>query len=568
MSLQFLSQTGHFALNLFAALVFFATFWLYFDAWLIRKENKELIKWIGCLILSLSFILHATVIEQSVFGSSVFGQSALGIAVLVRLIGYVAMVIGQLIDPLQPIPELGGLKTEQASVGQGWVTTKIEDSVPTPKETRSKKATATKKTKTAIILNLSGLATALSQLQFVLPVASFVLGSFYLHRVVKGLEKHLRPIAIAFLVLAGAELLSLASFLRGSSNLLVHNLSASFGPIWFIEHVTLLIAVLILGRWIWRYLLTRLQTQLIMLFTAATMVIFLLTTVGFTYLIFRNIEQESLANLTTAVNVLDFALVSKKNETLSVAETLADNPDVITAVVEKNHDKLATLTTDFLKTKKQSILIITTADGQVLLRADNPARWGDSISENLQFKRASIGTASSSVTTQEGVVATNLAITSVTPVRDSSNTIVGVVFVGVTIDNAFVDGIKKATGLDTAVYADNVRSATTFIASDGKSRLIGIKQENEKVKQQVLKEGKIFRGSIKLLNTPYLSVYAPLKDVDNTIVGMLFVGKPSISLLATASRSIESTFLIAAVILVISVFPSRLMAKYVSYQVS
>src|SRR5437868_3630342 len=99
--LQFLGQNLHFAISLFAALVFFAVFWLYFDAWLGggRKQSKDIYKWAGFLLVSLSFVVHATVIDQSVLGQSVFGNTGSAISNILRLIGFVLIILGQLVDP-------------------------------------------------------------------------------------------------------------------------------------------------------------------------------------------------------------------------------------------------------------------------------------------------------------------------------------------------------------------------------------------------------------------------------------------------------------------------------------
>lgn len=59
MWMPFLLENMHFAVNLFTALVFFAVFWLYYDASTVRREWKELIKLIGLFLLSLSFVATA-----------------------------------------------------------------------------------------------------------------------------------------------------------------------------------------------------------------------------------------------------------------------------------------------------------------------------------------------------------------------------------------------------------------------------------------------------------------------------------------------------------------------------
>jgi sensor histidine kinase regulating citrate/malate metabolism len=201
------------------------------------------------------------------------------------------------------------------------------------------------------------------------------------------------------------------------------------------------------------------------------------------------------------------------------------------------------------------------------MRAEEPERTGDSLSDDPLVKRALSGDEITSVITREGVMAPIVAVRAAVPVL-SEGEVIGAVMLGTDIDNAFVDGVKETTGLDTSIYADNIRSATTFIAPDGKSRWVGIKEETERIKKQVLVNGETYTGSTNLLNVPYFAAYTPITNIDNNPIGMLFVGRPEVSILQTASRSIELTFITTAVLLVFSVLPAYFVSKYIVEQIT
>ena len=106
---QFFLENIHFAANLAAALVFFAVFWLYFDAWLGRKTVKDTVRVIGFSLLSLSFVVSATHIESTIVSSSEFTNAIYQIALFVtRFFGYVFVILSLVIDPLMSKP--GGKK--------------------------------------------------------------------------------------------------------------------------------------------------------------------------------------------------------------------------------------------------------------------------------------------------------------------------------------------------------------------------------------------------------------------------------------------------------------------------
>jgi hypothetical protein len=536
--LQFFGQNLHFALSLFAALVLFAVFWLYFDAWLGegRKKNKDVLKWAGFLLVSLSFVIHATLIEQTDLGRSVLGGTSETIATILRLLGYVGIIIGQLVDPLQKKPVSKGIEEElQAS-------------------SNPKAAPA-----------VAGGSIVFGAV-YGLPLAAGAIAVLYWRRATTGLERHLKPVALAFGLLFCFELLSLSELWQNTSNPNLFNLVKAFGPLWIISHGFLLAATLVLGRWVWRYLTERFLSQLFMIFTGVVLAIFLLTTVSFTYLLMRNIQNSSLDNLATAANVLNYALDSKKAEARANAEAIAQNPKVAAAILAKDHKALAALTDDVLKSKKLSSVIITTSSAQVLLRAEQPDRWGDSVSSDPLVRKALIGQPSSTVVSSDGVLAPILSIKSAVAVRDDSDIVIGTVSTAVVADNAFVDGIKNSTGLDSAIYSANVLSATTLTSPDGKTRQIGIKQNSQAVKNQVLTKGQTFKGSLNISNRPFLAVYAPLKDVNNNVAGMLFIGQPQSAVLKSAGHSIELTFTLAIILMALSIIPAYLMARYITRQ--
>jgi sensor histidine kinase regulating citrate/malate metabolism len=219
-----------------------------------------------------------------------------------------------------------------------------------------------------------------------------------------------------------------------------------------------------------------------------------------------------------------------------------------------------------LLAKNNDFLVLVDKNGGILVRADDPEKIGGSLSDDQLVKKALQGDEVSGIVTRDGVMAPTVSVRSAVPIK-SGDGILGVVTIGSTIDNAFVDGLKNATGLDASIYADNIRSATTFIAPDGKSRWIGIKEENKDVRKTVLNDGDIFTGTVSILNIFYLSAFTPIVNVDGNPIGMLFVGKPEVSTLQTAGDLIEQTFLVTVALLILSIFPSYIVSKYIIGQI-
>ena len=518
---QFLLENSHFAASLFAAMVMFAVSWLYFDAWLERKNFIGALRITGFLCLSISFLVHATFIETALLSTSILGSEVNSLLTLVmRVLGYGLIATSLYFDQLQEKPVTSGV--------------------------------------TNAVLGFS------LKLVFLQPFLAVTVGFLYLRRAIRGLEHHLKMPGFAFLVLFLFEIVSLSKLWEGTDNVDIYDLVAPFAPLWIIQHIILIVGIFILGKWVWQYLLKRLLSQLFMIFIASILVIFLVTTVSFTFLILKNLQDESLRQLTADVKVLNFAIESKKAETLADAELVAQNPQVISQVLENKRSELADFTKEFLLAKKYSTVFIVNKVGQVLARGDDPERIGDSLSDDRLIKRVLAGENLSSIITKDGVLAPDVSIRSAAVMKKDGE-LAGAVVTAVIIDNAFVDGVKKATGLEASIYGGNQLSATT-LAVGGESRANGVKLDSEEIRKKVLLDGQGFSGPVNILNVSYIAAIEPMQDMDNNPVGMLFMGREQVGVLAAAGKSIELTFLVAVILLVIIIMPTYFVSKYISSQ--
>jgi hypothetical protein len=536
MWIQFFLENAHFALNIFAALVMFAVAWLYFDAFLVRKATKEGLRTLGFIILSISFIIHASDIESSLLTSALIPPAIQALLFFgFHISGYILIIISLILDPIQPKPQYA---PENAVARPNTPNPTVQAGIALP----------------------AMLGSVLS------PIAVFAIAGLYLYRATIGLERHLYKVSFAFILIAVGELIGLRSLLVNSPNVDIYNMVMPFGFLWCAEHVFLLGGLLLLAYWVFGYLLKRFETQLFMIFVSSILVIFLLTTVSFTGLLVNNLMNENLRQLTTDAQVLALSIDSKKAESLSDAQLLAQDPRILEAITKNDRRKVAEIASTYLLNKKQSTIIVTNKSGIVLANGEDIERYGDSLSGDELVKRAIAGEESTAITTVEGILSPSVAVRASTPIKNGTE-IIGSVISGNVIDSAVLDGIKKATGLDASLYGDNKLSATTLVTSDGVTRPVGIREENSVVKTTVLTNAKPFTGSVNLLNRPYFASYLPLTDAHNSPVGMIMVGRPQLTILQTASRSIELTFLLTTLLILLTPIPAYAIARYIAKQV-
>lgn len=110
---------------------------------------------------------------------------------------------------------------------------------------------------------------------------------------------------------------------------------------------------------------------------------------------------------------------------------------------------------------------------------------------------------------------------SATPVKKDGN-IVGVVILGYDLTNSStVDNFKKTMDCEVSIFKGNTQVNTTFM--DNGKRITGTTMSS-KVENTVLKSGKNYAGSAKVINTNYICTYIPLRNNNNEIVGAVFSG--------------------------------------------
>lgn len=542
---EFVAQNLNFAINLFAAAVFFAAFWLYFDAWLgkITHLNKDILRWAGYLCLALSFLVLAGIIDNTDRFGILKSDNMELISRLLGVVGLGMIMAVEALSPLQKIPDHKKLGITTGST------------VKAPGREKKNKQVAS-------VFGISSVALA-----WLLPVGAAITGWLYWKRATKGLENHLKPLAVGFFVLAFYYLLALGELGQKSDNPQLVEFFREYGPIWIVEKISLLAAIVIIGKWVWNYLIKRFVSQLFMMITSLTLVIFLLTTLTFSYLQQNAINSNTISNLETSINVLDYAIKAKAAESAANSEAISKDSQIITATAAGDHRWLAELTDDILGKNSNTSLVITDTSGKVLQRAEDPDDFGGSVSSNTMVRRALVGLTTTSISSTPGVIHPVIQLTTTTPLRQNG-LVVGTLSTGAELNNSFVDGIKTSTGLESSIYVGDRLSATTFLGSSNGTRLAGTKLDNQEIENTVIRNRAVFKGITQVAGVDYKSVYRPLQDADGAVAGMLMVGKSQDEINKLTNKAISDTFLSAIALMILSAVPALAGARYLARQIN
>jgi len=522
MLIRLFLTSSHFTINILGALVFLILGILEIASWSLAKEIKtQLIRGTALFMLVAYFVIHAAGSEFEILN---FSLASIKVLALV-------LVFGSLY--VEPILH------------------------PPPKK-------KSKKIKAKLMIPFALITVSLTPLAAVL---FLLIALTYFRRATEGYDKQLKPAFLGFLFLALSEFVDISFYASGTPVVFWSNILKDFGIAWVISHFLELIGLLFLGKWAWRYLRFKADTQLFVITFASSLVIFIATTFTFTFYLLNNLENDVLGHLKTDVSVLHYALDSLQSEALANAQVVAENSAFKEAYFSEDEDALFNSSLEFMLSQKTDFLEVASVSGKVVMRAQDREKVGDSLASNQAVRSALNGVASSTVASKDGIIAPEIEVRAAAPIintdSEGKEQVLGVVVTGFSVDSVFVDGVKDVTGLDVTVFGEDTRVATTFVAPDGKSRFLGTKESNQNILKTVLEDEEVYIGEADVLNQQYYTAYSPLKTKDEEVIGMLSVGRTQASLFETTDRSVRLTFIGTIVLMIMSIPPNYFISKYI-----
>ena len=251
------------------------------------------------------------------------------------------------------------------------------------------------------------------------------------------------------------------------------------------------------------------------------------------------------------------------------------------------------------------IFTVTDPSGNVLFRASNPELSGDSQSHNELVRAVLENRESASGTTiflaedlqkesprlaeqayfefidtpkarfrEETQETSGMVLMVAAPIYDYRRNLIGILYGGNLLNRNFdiVDTTKqtvykglKYDGKDigtATIFQDDVRISTNVKNEDG-TRAIGTRV-SEEVYDHVVRQGETWIGRAYVVNNWYITAYEPIRDINDRIIGILYVG-----ILEQKYRDIERrTILIFLAITVVGAFIALALAYLLSRGIS
>ena len=229
---------------------------------------------------------------------------------------------------------------------------------------------------------------------------------------------------------------------------------------------------------------------------------------------------------------------------------LTENIDFVRAVAEKDAAAVKKYAVALHRIAKTGFVAVTDANGIVIGRG-HVAKVGDSLSAEYSVRK-SLETGQILTSTTTGAVVPFLIKACVPIVRDGK--VIGLISSGAALTtDAYVDQLKRLTGLEVSVYRDAKAAASTFIS--GGKRRVGETESNAELIRTVLNEKRVYKGEL-VEKTPqgvreFKYVCWPVLGPEGEVLGMWRMDANEAALNSLKSKTVEFGLLGAGLIIVL-----------------
>jgi len=348
-----------------------------------------------------------------------------------------------------------------------------------------------------------------------------------------------------------------------------------------------------------------LKAKLIISFLAVIIICGLVATVVAIRLIGTGIISQAQDKVRIDLNSARHIYQDEIREVESLLRLTAQRFFIKNALLEQDIETLKKHLEEIRKTESLDILTLTDKNGRVIVRSRNPFVNGDSQANDELVSRVLSGTqviGSTVIVPREDLVKEGaglgeqayikfiptpkakptketeqisaMCIKAAASVFDYDGNLIGVLYGGNLLNQNYkiVDKVKevvyqgvkyKGTDIGTAtIFQGDLRISTNVKQVDG-SRAIGTRL-SEEVYERVLEKGLPWIDRAFVVNNWYIAAYEPIKDINEKIIGVLYVGVLEEKFMDMRNRAIVIFLGIMLAGMVMALVISSFLAKGVS----
>jgi len=277
------------------------------------------------------------------------------------------------------------------------------------------------------------------------------------------------------------------------------------------------------------------------------------------YFLTNTLDEQNIKEVGIRADLVSDQFEAQKKNLTANGFLMAGNPQVASHIMDGDTAWLQAYAKKVMAETGLESITISDREGKCVARGHSD-KVGDSVLNQVNVQRALKGEVVVGV--EQGTVV-KFSLRAGYPVKKGDE-VVGVITPGFTLSSdRFVDQIKKNLGLECTLFQADTRISTTIV-KEGK-RAIGTKMDNPAVIEAVLQKGQRFLGHNVILGVAYNTAYWPIKDVNDKIAGMFFIGQKrefiERVLSETHLSSLVSTVIVGLIMLTFGFFFSKALVR-------
>lgn len=483
--------------------------WLYFD--LLQKEKQRYALWSagGFVLLAISFVFKALAAENLL-------EYALLIDIL-QLSGLASIFIALGLEKIAGLPSMPQ-------------TTTLNSILP------------------LLFLSFAGI-----KLILVLLIISKLI-----KKVTYGLNKQFKSLLWFWLILCIYFVYDLI-FTIGNFGVTQIQINTDFGTIgWLIAQIVCILAAVILFHWIYNFISFRVFARIFISVWQLITTAGILLAISYSVFTVRASEQNAYHLLEKNLKLFNFNIEQIKKYNYDLLQLVSNSTDFdLTA-----DQGLADIYSENIKiivANSSTLDQLIYTDGTAIVKYDslNPQDINTSISSNPLLKNTLITKQSSAgfVIENDATSAGKLTYQVSLPIVNKKQELTGSLLAVKSIDDAYLDLIKQASGQEFIIYVNGQRTASTLLQKDQLSRLQNLPLLNTNPEQKIS-----FTHS-RILDTPYYLVSQGFKLSESDEQINLVLAIEEKILIETNRSALINTFILTILINLLATIPSYFLAK-------
>ena len=307
-----------------------------------------------------------------------------------------------------------------------------------------------------------------------------------------------------------------------------------------------------------------LRTKLILSFFGVIVLGAILTMIFGSQLVKNTIIDEAQEKVKYDLSSAWMVFNDELNRIGDIISFTAEREGIRDAFINKNNDILLTYLSRVKSQWGLDVLTLTDSTGRVTMRMRNPQIKGDDKSQDEIIKKALNGGnfASPQIVSREELLKegegladraymefvstpkasprpeakeiNGMMLKAASSVEDESGNLLGVLYGGILInrDYTIVDRVKELVYKDMKYEGREIGTATIFqhdlristnVKNENGQRAIGTRVSKE-VNNAVLERGEAWIDRAFVVNDWYITAYEPIRNIDEKIIGILYVG--------------------------------------------